>query len=181
MPRSVPVLTSGYASAAREDVGRFTAVTREYLAFLYRYTKPYLRNLFCAFLASVPLAVIGAVLPWAFYRVTKLYGEQASLWQILLWLLIGLGSVSVKSILAVLNKYILTVVHVRVTNDIRIAIYDLIQKKSVVFSYPEADGTTEQPYQQRHSSRRRWSRRNVHLLLAITGQYTVFNCDHVLF
>ena len=113
--------------------GKFVAVNRKYLKFLYRYTKPYIKNLICAFLVSIPLAAIGAVLPWAFNRVTKLFGENASISQIIIWMAIGLGSVSVRSGLAMFNKYILTMLHVRITTDMRNEIYERIQKRPLEF------------------------------------------------
>jgi len=113
--------------------GKFAAVNRQYLKFLYQYTKPYIKNLIWAFLASIPLAALGTVLPWAFNRVTKLFGENASISQIIIWMAIGLGSVSVRSVIAMFNKYILTMLHVRITTDMRNEIYERIQKRPLEF------------------------------------------------
>jgi len=113
--------------------GKFSAVNRQYLKFLYQYTKPYIKSLVWAFLVSIPLAALGAVLPWAFNRVTKLFGENASISEIVIWMAIGLGSVSVRSVLAMFNKYILTMLHVRITTDMRNEIYERIQKRPLEF------------------------------------------------
>ena len=113
--------------------GKFAAVNRQYLKFLYQYTKPYIKYLIYAFLASIPLAALATVLPWAFNRVTKLFGENASISQIIIWMAIGFGSVSVRSGLAMFNKYILTMLHVQLTNDMRNEIYEHIQKRPLEF------------------------------------------------
>ncbi len=140
MSPGIPILSSRGHSEYKGAEGKFTAVNRQYLIFLFQYTRPYLHFIYYAFLASIPLAALGTVLPWAFNRVTKLYGEQAVLSQILFWLAIGLGSVSLKSILEICNKYILTILHVRMTNDIRNTLYDHIQKSPLSFHLQKQTG-----------------------------------------
>ncbi|MHC4456582.1 MAG: ABC transporter ATP-binding protein [Planctomycetota bacterium] len=140
MSRVISILSSHAHSEAKDQAGTFTAANRQYLNFLYQYTRPYLHFIYGAFLTSIPLAALVTVLPLAFNRVTKLYGDQASLSQILLWLAIGLGSVSLKSMLEICSKYILTVLHVRVTNDIRNGLYDHIQKSPLTFHMQKQTG-----------------------------------------
>jgi ABC-type multidrug transport system fused ATPase/permease subunit len=140
MPRGTSILSSHPSSEAQSQTGTFTAANRRYLAFLFKYTRPYLHFITGAFGASIPLAALVTVLPLAFNRVTQLIGDQASLSKILLWLAVGLGSVSLKSILAICNKYILTVLHSRITNDMRNGLYDHIQKSPLTFHLHKQTG-----------------------------------------
>lgn len=118
----------------------FTAINRQYLRFIYRYIRPYISHLFWAFLAAIPLAILGTVLPWAFNRITKLFGESAPLSHTLLWIAIGLGSVSIKSGLEIFNRYILTMLHVKVTNDLRSEVYEQIQESPLSFHRQKRTG-----------------------------------------
>lgn len=113
--------------------GGFISMNRHYLGFLLHRLGPYRHYLGAALFVSIPLAAVGVVLPYSFNRITQLFSENAGLKQMLLWMVIGLGSVSLKGGLELINKYMLTSLHVGLTNDIRNEIYTQVQNSPLSF------------------------------------------------
>jgi len=119
---------------------KFFSLNRQYLKFLYSLVKPYSKYIVCVFIASIPFAGLGTVLPWSFNRVVAIYSEQAPLSRILMWLIIGVGAVVLKSLIEVLNRYILAILHTNITNDLRAQLYERIQKTSLFLHMQQQTG-----------------------------------------
>ena len=60
--------------------------------------------------------------------------------RILMWLGIGVGAVVLKSLIEVLNKYILAILHTNITNDLRAQLYERIQKTSLFLHMQQQTG-----------------------------------------
>lgn len=110
------------------------------LQFLWHYTKPYLTDLVKTFLTSLPLICMGWTIPWVFKKVTELFVQDTPLKSIILWLILGLLAVSLKSVLEIITQYIMTILHVKLSNDIRNEIYEYIQKNPLTFHVQNRSG-----------------------------------------
>lgn len=118
----------------------FTPFDKDYFLFLFHYTRPYLKKVVLAFLSSIPMASLATVLPFSLKKVTELFTSDGDFSQILFWMILGLASVTIKSLFELANKYILTVVHVSVSNDIRTDLYDSVQKSPLAFHRKQHSG-----------------------------------------
>ncbi len=122
------------------DAGIRTISIRRTLKFLWYYTTPYLTDLAKTFLTSLPLICMGWTIPWIFKKVTELFVQNTPLKSIILWLVIGLLAVSLKSLLEIITQYIMTILHVKLSNDIRNDIYEYIQKNPLSFHVQNRSG-----------------------------------------
>ncbi len=115
-------------------------LNRESLSFLRIYARPYWSRLLIALLVSIPLASMGAVLPWSLKKVADQFTAGAALKVILFWMGIGLAAVMVRSVLELVNKFILTILHVQLSNDIRNRLFELLQDAPVGFHAQNRSG-----------------------------------------
>jgi subfamily B ATP-binding cassette protein MsbA len=115
-------------------------LNRKSLSFLWQVARPYRYRLLFAVLVSIPLASLGGVLPWALKRVTELFANNASLKTILFWMCVGLAAMMLRSALELVNKYIMTILHVQISNDIRNGLFTSLQKASVGFHAQSRSG-----------------------------------------
>ncbi len=115
-------------------------LNRESLSFLRSYARPYWSRLLIALLVSIPLAFMGGVLPWALKKVADQFTAGATLKIILFWMGIGLAAVMARSVLELINKFILTILHVQLSNDIRNRLFDLLQEAPVGFHAQNRSG-----------------------------------------
>jgi ATP-binding cassette, subfamily B, bacterial MsbA len=115
-------------------------LNRQSLSFLWQVARPYRKRLLLAVLVSIPLASLGGVLPWALKRVADLFTGHASLKTILLWMCVGLAAVMFRSLLELVNKYIMTILHVQLSNDIRNRLFTSLQKASIGFHAQSRSG-----------------------------------------
>jgi len=115
-------------------------LNRESLSFLKSYARPYWSRLLVALLISIPLASMGGVLPWALKKVADQFTAGAALKMILIWMGIGMAAVMARSILELINKFILTILHVQLSNDIRNRLFELLQDAPVGFHAQNRSG-----------------------------------------
>ncbi|MFH2057844.1 MAG: ABC transporter ATP-binding protein [Pseudomonadota bacterium] len=126
-----------------ESIGNLSSLKGQIISsvsFLWQYTQPYLKKLVTAFLFSLPLIAIGGIIPWAFKNVTEAFTQNEELGTIMLWMAVGLIAVSFRSLLEIITRYIMTILHVRLSNDIRNDIYEYIQKNSMTFHVQHQSG-----------------------------------------
>jgi ABC-type multidrug transport system fused ATPase/permease subunit len=140
MPEKFSAQPLSFYSKTVTGEEKFFTLNRQYLIFLNSLVRPYSKYIVLVFIASIPFAGLGTVLPWAFNRVVALYSEQAPLSPILMWLGIGVGSVVLKSLIEVLNKYILAILHTTISNDLRARLYEHIQKTSLFLHMQQQTG-----------------------------------------
>jgi len=133
---------SGGELQAGTSEGRYAwrYLNRESLSFLGRCSRPYRTRLLAALLVSIPLASMAGVLPWALKKVADQFTAGAALKLILFWMAVGLAAVMVRSILELVNKYILTILHVQLSNDIRNRLFGVLQKAPVGFHAQNRSG-----------------------------------------
>jgi ABC-type multidrug transport system fused ATPase/permease subunit len=124
----------------RNDPVSWRSANRKSFQFLWRYVYPYRFQLLHAFLNSLPLAALGAGIPWIFKKVTELFNGGADLDSIVIWMLLALLVVCIRSGLEVFNQYILSVLHVRLSNDIRNDLYVNLQENSMEFHQKNRSG-----------------------------------------
>jgi subfamily B ATP-binding cassette protein MsbA len=118
---------------ATVDSKRFAQINKAYLRFLSRYARPYSTVIIQAVVVTLAMASLRVVLPFAFNKVTKLLMENDAMGRIIMWMGIGLGSVTLYSGVEIIGKYLLTLLHVRLTNDMRNDLYDHIQNSPLQF------------------------------------------------
>jgi ATP-binding cassette, subfamily B, bacterial MsbA len=140
MPEKFSAQTLSFSPKTGTGEEKFSSLNRQYLQFIKSLIKPYSKYIIGVFIASIPYAGLGTVLPWAFNRVVAIYSGQAPLSRILMWLGIGVGAVVLKSLLEVLNKYILAILHTNITNDLRAHLYERIQKTSLFLHMQQQTG-----------------------------------------
>jgi len=138
--RAISAVTTGVSTEQAGNSSAWSAANQRCLGFLWRYARPYSSRLLAAFLMSIPLAALGGVLPWAFKQVTELLSRNTPLKAILFWMAVGLSAVSLRSGLEILNKYILTILHIRLSNDIRNDLYERLQESSMEFHMRSRSG-----------------------------------------
>ncbi|WP_321492928.1 ABC transporter ATP-binding protein [uncultured Desulfobacter sp.] len=122
------------------DAGITHTSIRHTVIFLWHYAKPYLKDLIKTFAISLPLICMGWVIPWVFKRITELFVQNTPLNSLILWLIIGLFVVSLRSIFEIITRYIMTILHVKLSNDIRNDIYEYTQKNSLTFHVQNRTG-----------------------------------------
>ncbi|MBU0730133.1 MAG: ABC transporter ATP-binding protein/permease [Proteobacteria bacterium] len=118
-------------SAAQGVVGTGQVSWGFFLRFLWKYARPYRKNLSVALLASLPMASAAGAAPWIFKKVTQMLETQAELLPVLTWLVIGLLIMLARNFLEIVNQYIMTVLHVRIMNDMRVDLYRQIHEGSL--------------------------------------------------
>ena len=138
--RAISVFAKNVDSDQSTDSTVWIAANRRSIGFLWRYARPYRSSLVAAFLTSIPLVALGGVLPWAFKQVADVFSLDASLKTILFWMGVGLAGVSLRSGFEILNKYILTILHIRLSNDIRNDLYERLQESSMEFHMQSRSG-----------------------------------------
>ena len=127
------------ATASTESI-KFATINKAYLTFLLEYAKPYRKTLLLAFVVTLFLASLRAVLPFALKRVSELFLENDALGPIVFWMAIGLGSVTLWSGVDIIGRYLLTILHVRLTNDMRDDLYEHIQNSPLQFHLQRQTG-----------------------------------------
>ncbi len=130
----------GIGVELRNDPDSWRSANKKSLQFLWRYIYPYRFQLLRAFLTSLPLVALGAGIPWIFKKITELFNGAADLNTILIWMLLTLLVICIRSGLEVLNQYILSILHVRLTNDIRNDLYVNLQENSMEFHAKNRSG-----------------------------------------
>lgn len=131
---------TGNTPAAATETAKFATINKAYLKFLLGYAKPYRKTLLLALVVTIALASLRAVLPFALKRVSELFLENDALSLIVLWMGIGLGSVTVWSGVDIIGRYLLTILHVRLTNDMREDLYEHIQNSPLQFHLQRRSG-----------------------------------------
>jgi len=101
------------------------------LKYIWHYVTPYRNRLVLAGLASLPLAALGGGIPWIFKRVTELFGDGTPLSTLLLWMVGAVLAITLRSGFEVITQYLLTILHARLSNDIRNDLYAFLQKSSL--------------------------------------------------
>ncbi len=106
---------------------------RDYLAFLWRNVRQYSNRLLLAFVLTLPVVALAGAFPWIMKQVTQLLTGKASLESILMWMALGLAAILTRSILDVAGKYIITLLHVELVNDLRASLYEKIQSSPLSY------------------------------------------------
>lgn len=104
---------------------------RFFLQFLKGYSLPHAKDLYYALAGSIVLAGISGLWPWVFKRATELLEEGRELPTVLLWLGLGLLAVLIRNLLEIITHYLLSILHLKIMNDMRVKLYDKIQSSSL--------------------------------------------------
>ncbi|MCK4911359.1 MAG: ABC transporter ATP-binding protein, partial [Thermodesulfovibrionales bacterium] len=106
---------------------------RDYLAFLWRNVRPYANRLVLVFVLSLPVFALAGAFPWIMKQVTQLLTGRAAIEEILIWMGLGLLAILTRSGLDVAGKYIITLLHVELVNDLRGSLYEKIQSSPLSY------------------------------------------------
>lgn len=130
----------GSETSESSDSQRFSTINKAYLQYLLAYARPYSKTILAAIGITLVLAALRVVLPFALNKVTKLFLENDALSLIFFWMGVGFSSVTLWSGVEIISKYLMTNLHVRLTNDMRNDLYDYIQKSPLQFHLQRQTG-----------------------------------------
>lgn len=86
-----------------------------------------------AVITALPMAAIGGMLAWIVKQVTMNISERPSREAISLWIALAFFGVIIRSGLGIINQYLMTQVHAKMTNDIRLDLFDKALQAPLAF------------------------------------------------
>lgn len=113
--------------------GGMPGIQWQHIAFLWHYIRSYRRQVIIGVAVSLPLALIGGFIAWVGKNITQRITDGFDLKTVLVWVVIALVAMMVVSFLEVASRVIMTTLMVRITHDIRLKVYESIQKNSLDF------------------------------------------------
>jgi len=117
----------------REETSKWSVLDLNGLKFLWRYTKPHLKKLIIAFVVSLPIAALSGVIAWSVKQATQSFTEGKTPFDIFLWLGAAIVFMILYSLLQLFNTYTLSSLQATISKNIRIDLYDDIQKNTISF------------------------------------------------
>ncbi|SLM32111.1 putative Xenobiotic-transporting ATPase [Desulfamplus magnetovallimortis] len=106
---------------------------RDSLKFLWSYARAYRINLILAFITSLILAAMGGVLAWMLNKLVKDLSISMTLETVLFWAFIALLLMLIKGILTVVNRYIMTRIHISIAHDMRVNLFEKVIQSPISF------------------------------------------------
>lgn len=108
-------------------------VQRKDIGFLWNNIRAHQRQVITGLIISLPLALMGGLLAWIGKNVTQSISDSFDAQTVLYWAALALIAMMAASFLEVTSRVIMTTLYVRITHDIRMRVYDAIQKYSIDF------------------------------------------------
>ncbi len=140
MEYSISAARKGAATGEGGAINSVRVSGKNFVLFLWSFAAPYKSSLLLALGVSLPMVGITGAIPWILNRATDLLSTGSSLSTVLYWMALGLAALILKSALEITTGYILTILHIRITNDIRNDLYEKIHKSPLEFHSQNRSG-----------------------------------------